>query len=78
MINKIPKHLKIVIIFFSFLMCILIIVKIKNDTNPQKILEEKKEQIYNLIDKTIFVDVSKYTIYSVSVTSVLISFNSEL
>lgn len=63
MINKIPKHLKIVIIFFSFLMCILIIVKIKNDTNPQKILEEKKEQIYNLIDKTIFVDVSKYTIY---------------
>ena len=63
MINNIPKHLKIVIIFFSFLMCILIIVKIKNDTNPQKILEEKKEQIYNLIDKTIFVDVSKYTIY---------------
>lgn len=63
MINKIPKHLKIVIIFFSFLMCILIIVKIKNDTNPQKILEEKKEQIHNLIDKTIFVDVSKYTIY---------------
>ena len=63
MINKIPRYLKIIILFFCFLMCILIIFKIKNDTNPQKILEEKKAQIYSLIDKSTFVDVSKYTIY---------------
>ncbi len=63
MINKIPRYLKFIILFFCFLMCILIIFKIKNDTNPQKILEEKKAQIYSLIDKSTFVDVSKYTIY---------------
>ena len=63
MINKFSKNLKIIILFFSFLMCLLVIVKIKNYINPQRILEEKKAQIYNLVDKTTFVNTTKYTVY---------------
>ena len=63
MINKLPKNLKIIIVFFSIFMCFLIIVKIKNDNSPENILKEKQSELYSLIDKTTTVNVSKYSIY---------------
>ena len=63
MISKLPKNLKIIIICFSIFMCFLIIVKIINDNSSENILKEKKSELYNLIDKSTFVNTSKYTIY---------------
>ena len=63
MINKLPKNLKIIIIFFFILMCFLIFIKIKNDYSPEKIKQAKEMELYNLIDKTNLVNVTKYNIY---------------
>ena len=63
MINKLPKNLKIIIIFFFILMCFLIFIKIKNDYSPEKIKQAKEMELYNLIDKTNLVKVTKYSIY---------------
>ena len=63
MINKLPKNLKIIIIFFFILMCFLIFIKIKNDNSPEKISQAKEMELYNLIDKSNLVNVTKYHIY---------------
>ena len=63
MINKLPKNLKIIIIFFFILMCFLIFIKIKNDYSPEKIKQAKEMELYNLIDKTNLVNITKYSIY---------------
>ena len=63
MINKLPKNLKIIIIFFFILMCFLIFIKIKNDYSPEKIKQAKEIELYNLIDKSNLVNVTKYNIY---------------
>ena len=63
MINKLPKNLKIIIIFFFILIFFLIFIKIKNDYSPEKIKQAKEMELYNLIDKTNLVNVTKYNIY---------------
>ena len=44
-------------------MCFLIFIKIKNDYSPEKIKQAKEMELYNLIDKTNLVNVTKYNIY---------------
>ena len=63
MISKLPQNLKIIIICFSIFMCFLIIVKIINDNRPENIIREKKSELYNLVDKTTFVNITKYCTY---------------
>ena len=63
MLNKLPKYLKIIIVVFSIFMCFLIIIKIKNDHSPDNLLKEKKLELYSLVDKTTFVNITKYCIY---------------
>lgn len=55
--------LKLIVILFIAFMVFLIYTKIKEDHDPQKILEEQKQAIFSKIDKTNSVNVSKYSIY---------------
>ena len=63
MIKNLPKNLKIIIICFSIFMCLLILIKVINDNHPENILKEKKLELYNLVDKTTFVNIEQYSIY---------------
>jgi hypothetical protein len=55
--------IKITIILFVILMCILVFFKIHKDNDPAKILEEQKTMIFSTIDKNINVNVTKYFVY---------------
>jgi hypothetical protein len=55
--------LRIVVILFVILMCILVFVKIRKDNDPAKILEEQKNSLFSTIDKNTNVNVTKYTVY---------------
>lgn len=57
------KYLKICTILFIILMIFLIITKFKKDTNVELIEEQKKSELFSLVNNSNFVDVSKYTIY---------------
>ena len=57
------KYLKICTILFIILMLFLIITKFKKDTNVELIEEQKKSELFSLVNNSNFVDVSKYTIY---------------
>ncbi len=61
-INK-GLFIKIVVILFMILMCVLIFVKIRTDNNPAKILEEQRASLFNTIDKNTHVNVTRYTVY---------------
>lgn len=61
-INK-GLFIKIAIILFAILMCVLVFIKIRTDNNPTKILEEQRALLFNTIDKNTNVNVTKYTVY---------------
>ena len=44
-------------------MCVLVFIKIRKDTNPEKILAEQKSNLFNTIEKTNVVNVTKYMVY---------------
>lgn len=60
-----PKkfYLKIIVILFIILMTVLIFVKIRIDTNPDKITEEQKKALFNLVEKNTNVKVKKFATY---------------
>lgn len=62
-ILNLKRELKIIIILFTIIMCLLIYIKIKQDTNQQKIINEKTLSLFSSIDKNSLVDITKYTIY---------------
>ena len=55
--------IKIIVILFIILMCILLFVKIRKDNDPTKIFEEQQVSIFNTVDKNTNVNVTKYYIY---------------
>lgn len=55
--------LKITIFLFVILMCILLYIKIHQDRNPAKILEEQKSLLFSTIDKNTNGKITKYSIY---------------
>lgn len=55
--------LKILVLFFVAFMVFLVYIKIKDDNDPQKILEEQRQAIFSKVDKLSSVNVSKYSIY---------------
>ena len=55
--------LKIIVIFFIAFMVFLIFLKIKENHDPQIILERQKQEIFSKVDKLKSVNVSKYSIY---------------
>lgn len=55
--------IKIVVILFIILMCVLVFIKIRTDNNPTKIQEEQRALLFNTIDKNTHVNVTKYTVY---------------
>lgn len=65
--KNMPKYkkllIKIIIILFIILMCFLIFLKIRKDTNPTKISEEQKSLLFSTIDKNTNVNITKYTVY---------------
>lgn len=61
-LNK-ELFIKIVVILFIILMCVLVFIKIRTDNNPTKIQEEQRALLFNTIDKNANVNVTKYTVY---------------
>ena len=55
--------LKIIIFLFIVFMGTLIFIKICHDNDPNKILQDQKNTLFSTIDKTINVNVTKYTTY---------------
>ena len=60
-----PKqfYIKIIVILFIILMCALIFIKFKRDTNPAKKAEQQINSIFATIDKTTKVNINKYAVY---------------
>lgn len=55
--------IKIIIVLFISLMCILIFTKILNDTDQEKIASKQKQELFDMIDKKNNVNITKYTVY---------------
>lgn len=60
-----PKdfYIKITIILFIILMIFLIFVKFRKDTNPDKIIEDKKNLLFSTIEKNTNAKISKFATY---------------
>lgn len=60
-----PKefYLKIIVILFVILMCILIFTKFHKDTDPSLAEEEQKNSIFSQIDNNTKANISKYAVY---------------
>lgn len=66
MSKNIPQNnltIKILIVLFIILMCFLIFIKIKQDNDPNRIMEEQRTNLFSVIDKTTNVNVTKYSVY---------------
>lgn len=67
MVKNISKYkeilIKITVILFVCLMCFLIFIKFKSDTNMEKKVEAQKADFFETIDKNNIVNVSNYTVY---------------
>ena len=66
MSKNIPQNnltIKILIVLFIILMCFLIFIKIKQDNDPNRIMEEQKTNLFSVIDKTTNVNVTRYSVY---------------
>lgn len=55
--------IKITIILFIILMCILVFLKIHKDNDPDRIIEEQKTMLFSSIDKNTNVNLTKYYVY---------------
>lgn len=60
-----PKefYIKIIVIFFIILMCILIFAKLHQDTNPTNIAEEKKNALFSMVQKNTNAKITKFATY---------------
>lgn len=60
-----PKefYIKIIVILFVILMCVLIFTKFHKDTDPSQVEEEQRNAIFSQIDNNTKVNVSKYAVY---------------
>ena len=66
MSKNVPQNnliIKLLIFLFIILMCFLIFIKIKQDNDPNRILEEQKTNLFSVIDKTTNVNVTEYSVY---------------
>ena len=66
MSKNVPQNnliIKLLIFLFIILMCFLIFIKIKQDNDPNRIMEEQKTNLFSVIDKTTNVNVTEYSVY---------------
>ena len=60
-----PKefYIKIIVILFIILMAVLIFVKFRKDTNPNRITEEQKNALFSSIEKNTNANVTRFATY---------------
>lgn len=61
-INK-SLTIKIIILLFTSLMCILISTKVLNDTDQEKLKSRQMQELFDTIDTKNTVNITKYTVY---------------
>lgn len=44
-------------------MCVLVFIKIKKDTNPEKLLLDQKDALFSTIDKNSTANITKFMVY---------------
>ncbi len=55
--------IKVIILLFVIFMCSLIFIKIRNDNDPNRIIEKQRSEIFSNIDKTNTANITKFYTY---------------